>query len=227
MKSLGAVLASLLLISLTSCIEIIDDITINEDGSGVFRYNINLSSSKVKVNSILALDSLEGKKVPSIEEISVKLTKVVDLLKNKEGISNVHFSSNYTDYIFKLECDFSSIELLQEAIFQLIRSEMNVKSEDIPELSQNWLTHHPDKLIRSIPTITVKRTAELNVNDINLLKTGTYTSITRFYADVDRMDNEKGLISKNNKAVMIRTDPYSLTQNPKLLDNTIYLVKTE
>ena len=35
---------------LTSCVEIIDDLTLNLDGSGKLRYNLNLSSSKVKIN---------------------------------------------------------------------------------------------------------------------------------------------------------------------------------
>ena len=49
-----------------------DELTIHDDGSGTLKYAINLSSSRVKVNSILALDSLDGKKVPSIEDIKTK-----------------------------------------------------------------------------------------------------------------------------------------------------------
>lgn len=51
-----------------------DELTIHDDGSGTLKYVINLSSSRVKVNSILALDSLDGKKVPSIEEIKTKVS---------------------------------------------------------------------------------------------------------------------------------------------------------
>ena len=62
---------------LSSCIEISDDLTLNNDGSGTLRYKINLSASKVKVNSILALDSLDGKPVPSKTEISAKINEFV------------------------------------------------------------------------------------------------------------------------------------------------------
>ena len=208
----------------SGCIEIIDDISLNEDGSGTFKYNINLSSSKVKINSILALDSLDGKKVPTINDINVRVNHVVELLKSKEGISNVSFSTDYNDFIFKLECDFSSLETLQEAIREVIREES--KEKNIPELDQEWLSFKDSKLVRSIPQVTVKKASEIKPEDIKLLKAGSYTSITRFYAEVDQIENSKALLSKNKKAVMIRTDPYSLTQNPNLLDNTIYLVKT-
>ena len=39
------------------------------------KYTVNLSSSKVKIGSILALDSLDGKKVPSLDEIKQKVTE--------------------------------------------------------------------------------------------------------------------------------------------------------
>ena len=41
-----------------SCIEIIDDLTIRNDGSGKLKYTINLSASKLKLNSILALETI-------------------------------------------------------------------------------------------------------------------------------------------------------------------------
>lgn len=216
--------ASLLLV-FSSCIEIIDDLSLNADGSGTFKYVINLSSSKVKINSILALDSLDGKKVPSKDEISNKANRVVSLLKEQDGISNVLFESNYNDYILRLQCDFASLEKLQAAFREVILSESHTK--DIPELEQTWLTFSDQTLVRSIPQITVKKSREINQGDRDLLKNGSYTSITRFQSEVDHFDNEDSRLSKNKKAVMIRTDPYSLTQNPNLLDNTIYLVKSE
>jgi hypothetical protein len=43
----------------TSCIEIWDDLTLNNDGTGTLRYKINLSESKVTVNSIFALGGFQ------------------------------------------------------------------------------------------------------------------------------------------------------------------------
>ena len=74
----------LLLFIMPSCIEILDDIKFNIDGSGTFKYTVNLSSSQVKLNSILALDSLDGKKVPSLPEIQEKMEEDHELLKKFE-----------------------------------------------------------------------------------------------------------------------------------------------
>lgn len=206
---------------LTSCIEIIDDISLNNDGSGTLKYTVNLSSSKVKINSILALDSLDGKKVPSIQEIEERIASFKKKLSAKTGISNVIIESNFTDYIFKLQCDFTSLTTLQNALKDVIEEES--KEKNIPELEHNWLSWDGTKMTRSIPEITVKKTKDLKTEDIELMKQGNYTSITRFERPVEKFDNTAAVLSKNKMAVMIKTNPYALTQNSNILENIIYL----
>lgn len=210
---------------LTSCVEIIDDISLNLDGSGTFKYNLNLSSSKVKINSLLALDSLDGKKMPSLQEIKTKVMRIETQLNEQEGISNAKIESDYDNFIFRLTCDFNSLTELQTAMKAVIISENNNKA--IPELDYSWLSYANNTLQRSVPELTIKKSKEINDNDRDLLRNGTYTSITRFETEVEKFDNEKAILSANKKAVMIRTDPFSLTQNPQLLDNVIYLKKSQ
>lgn len=205
----------------TSCIEIIDDISINNDGSGTLKYTINLSSSKVKINSILALDSLDGKKIPSIAEIETKLNSFKNKLIAKPGISNVTLDYNFSDFIFKFQCDFTNVLALQTAIKEVLIEES--KDKNIPDLSFNWLVWDGNKLVRSIPEITIKKTKELKQDEIESLKQGNYTSISRFERIVDKFDNPSATLSKNKLAVMVRTNTYSLTQNSDILENTIYL----
>lgn len=214
-----------LTLGLTSCIEIIDDVTVNNDGSGNLKYTINLSASKVKINSILALDSLEGHRVPSKDEISERITAFQKRLEAKTGISNVLVESNFTDYIFKVQCDFTSIEALQIAIKDVVKEESQEKN--LKELDHNWMSWDGTKLIRSVPDITIERTKSLKAEDAELLKQGNYTSITRFQRPVEKFDNTNAILSKNKLAVMIKTNPYLLTQDYNLLENTIYLTPSK
>ncbi len=222
MRILKTTFFLLILFSLSSCLEIIDDISLNSDGSGTFKYTINLSASKARVNSILNLDSLDGKKVPSIDEIKTKITSFKNNLENQEGISNVTIESDYENFFFRLICDFESVTKLQNGLKVVIEEESN--ESDIPELDHTWLTWDGNKLVRSIPEFTVKKAKELSADDIELLKLGTYTSISRFPRNVLKCDNTAATISKNNLNVMIKTNPYALSQNTNLLENTIYLV---
>lgn len=225
MRLLSFFTVALILFGFTSCIEIIDDISINNDGSGTLKYTINLSSSKVKINSILALDSLEGQRVPSIDEIKEKIASFKKKLEAKPGISNVVIESNFTDFLFKLQCDFTNVTALQTAMREVIEEES--KEKNIPELDHIWLSWDGQKMVRSIPEITVKKTKELKTEDVELLKQGTYTSITRFQRSVEKFDNPAAMLSKNRMAVMIKTNPYALTQNSNILENTIYLTPTK
>lgn len=209
------------LLSLTSCIEIFDDLTIHNDGSGTFKYNVNLSSSKLKINSILALDSLNGIKVPSIEEIKSEIARVKSKFEIKPGISNVVIESNFTDFIFKIKCDFTNVNYLQNAIKEVVTEENLIKNAD--NLSHNWISWEGQKLTRDIPDLSFKKSKELTVNEIDLLTQGKYTSITRFDRTIEKFDNSTAKLSASKMAIMLQTNTYSLLQNAKLLENTIYL----
>lgn len=214
-----------LIFCLSSCIEIIDDLSIKSDGSGTFKYTVNLSSSKIKVNSILALDSIDGKRVPRIEEIKEKISQFVKTLDAQNGISNVKVDENYTEFIFKFQCDFTSVSTLQDGLKQSIV--ILTKEKSIPQLEHNWLTWDGTKLVRSIPEITGKKINEINDSDIELLKKGTYTSITRFDKAVDKFENQSAQLSKSKMAVMVKTDTYRLKENQDILENTIYLTTSK
>ena len=199
-----------------------DELTIHDDGSGTLKYAINLSSSRVKVNSILALDSLDGKKVPSIEEIKTKVSLFKKTLSLQNGISNISISENYLDFIFKFECDFTSIDLLQEGLRKTFSITLNDKSILASDFS--WLFWDSKVLERSVPSIATNKLNGITENDLSLLKTGTYTSITRFDRGVERFENPLSKLSKDKKALMLRTDTYSLKEKHSLLENTIYLI---
>jgi hypothetical protein len=175
----------------------------------------------VKINSILALDSLEGKKVPTIAEIEAEIISFKNKLDAKTGIRQVIVDYNFTDFIFKIQCDFASVSALQTAFKEVIQDVS--KEKNMPELNQNWLSWDGTKIIRSIPDITINRVKELKPEDIESLKTGNYTSISRFERIVEKFDNPNATLSKNKMAVMIRTNPFALSQNSKILENTIYL----
>ena len=207
----------LVLFCATSCIEIVDDLTVKSDGSGTFKYTINLSSSKVKVNSLLALDSLNGKKVPSVTEIEKKIYYYRDKLEKKEGISNVKVENNFNDFIFKFQGDFESVAILQKAIKEIVAEE----NKSWVDENYTWAMWDGQKFIRRNPKISKETIGKLKVEDIEGLKRGSYISITRFDKPIEKAENPNSQISANRLAVMLKTTPYMLTQNAQLLENTI------
>lgn len=205
-------------LSFTSCVDIFDEIVIHNDGSGTFRYHINLSSNKVKVNSILALDSVNGKRVPKLAEIKEKIALYKTKLEEKEGISNVKVDANYDDFVFKFSCDFDNVEHLQDAIKEIIKEESKEKSSTL--LTENWLSWDGKQLTRSVPDIQAPM-QKLSGDDIEGLKKGQYLAVTRFDSPVTKVENTQAQISPSKLAVMIKSTPYAVSSNPGLLKNTI------
>jgi hypothetical protein len=219
------VLFTAILISFSSCIEIIDDLTINSDGSGSFKYVVNLSASKIKVNSILALDSIDGKNVPTISEIKEIIEEYRIKIENKEGISNVKVETDFSNFILKFQCDFSNVLALQKAIREIVIEKD--KQQEFKEINHTWLTWDGTKLARSVPTLTTQTTQRLKQEDINKLREGSYISITRFDKPIDKFDNPLAKLAPSKLACMIKTNPYSLVNNLSQLENTIYLLNTK
>lgn len=204
-----------LTLGLTSCIEIVEDLKINTNGSGTFKYTINLSSSKTKVQSILALDSLNGERVIKQSEIQQKVESARLQLQQEEGISNVVISEDYTNYIIKLQVDFDSIENLERAIKNAFKSFYQSNMYD-----SDWISYSNRKLVKNIPPLQLD---QISTYATNGLENGTYTSITRFMEKVQSYTNQLTMKSKSGTAVMVRVSPQQLIANPFLLSNTIQL----
>ncbi|MBL6667372.1 MAG: hypothetical protein ISP69_01745 [Crocinitomicaceae bacterium] len=205
--------------TLSSCIEILDDVTFNPDGSGEFKYTINLSSSKLKINSILALDSLDGKKVPSKLELQEKVSDLIGVLNCQEGIREVSVEENYDNYILKVSLHFDNVESLLAAFKETMEEVGNTAVEDTS--NYNWVSWDGLTLIRQIPDLSSFKFRLVKKEDQELMRSGMYTSISRFDSPVDQIENPSAILSKNNKAVMLRSSLFDVFGNPSIMDNTI------
>ncbi len=202
---------------LTSCIEIIDDLKINNDGSGTFKYTLNLSSSKIKVKSILSLDSLYGEKIPKENNIKQKITELKNKLKQQEGITNVIVTEDYVNYIFKVQIDFLNVENLEKGLKNVFSQNENNQ--------QDWISFKNKTLLKRVPIFYLDEIKKFGEKEIDKLKTGTQTSITRLESKIDTFENDLSIRSKSNMSLMIKTTPDMLLMNKSILDNKIILEK--
>lgn len=214
----------LLCLITSSCLEILDDISFNIDGSGTFKYTVNLSSSQVKLNSILALDSIDGKKVPSINEIQEKIEVFTELLSAQEGISNVYIDTNYQQFIFKIQCDFSNVMDLQRGFESSLKETLTQLENE--EIAYDWITWDGQVMVRKVPDLDRWSLPSIKTEDSELLKKGNYTSITRFENKVSYFENPAAKLSKNKRAVMLRKSAFEVFNDHKVMDNIIHVDST-
>ncbi len=208
------------MVTMNSCFEIIEEVNLNNDGTGSVMYTLNLSQSKMKINQILRLDSINGYKVPSREEIGDTIASYFSQVNNIEGLSNYQKTEDFENMIFTFACDFENLKALN----QLAHS-MNQSKRNDPNLDK-------DHYIYTKETSTYTRAGNYNLkNEFDNLRvadraifTGArLISIFRSESEIVELKNPKAILSPSKKAVMLKLQVLDIINNRKDLSNSIIL----
>ncbi|MBU2995811.1 hypothetical protein KO500_05170 [Cellulophaga baltica] len=210
----------------TSCFEILEEINLKTDGSGTMLVTFNLSKSKTKLASIMLLDSVNGHKVPSKDDISIALKDAEDHLKKIPGISNIKKTIDYENYIFTIACDFDKVSNL-DAVFKDLIQRHN-KREKTNFNSTNFSFNQSTNTFArkfSYDDAIKKSFYRLKGDDRKVFEDASYTSIYRFDNLVESATNLNAKIAPNKKAVFLKIDAMSLILGEKSVANTVQLTK--
>ena len=109
----------LMLCGLTSCFEIVEDISFKNDGTGALKLIINLSQSKNEINTLMKLDSSAGYKIPNEREINAYLDQALKTLKVTGGLSNVSIKRDFKNWIFEIKTDFKNTQNLEMGLINI------------------------------------------------------------------------------------------------------------
>lgn len=199
------ILPFLLIISvaLTGCIEIIEDLTLNSDRSGSYKLTINLSASKMKVKSIMAMDSLRGRKIPRESDIKNELNQLVNFLNTQKGLSAAKTEINFDDLICKISLDFASVEDLQKGLHAYSAEKMEEPFEFFAIFELNKEGFKRNAINQFIEQEWVE---QISQEDMELMKESSLVLITRFDQPLADSENPSVSISKNKFAGMFRTN---------------------
>lgn len=191
-----------------SCLDVVEEIELNKDKGGSATYTFNASQSKIKLNTLLKLDSLDGHKIPKLYEVERELKKAVSELNSKKGISEANYSIDRDEYILTLNLKFTSIANLDNAIRTL--SYWN-KSEWKP--LQAFYGYSNNRFKKNVPIVTVK---EKDLKEVEKrkesLQQGAYVFILRNIDGALSTTNNELRLSGNKKAVLFRKNLYELSK---------------
>lgn len=206
-------------IALTGCIEIIEDLTLNSDRSGSYKLTINLSASKMKVKSLMAMDSLRGRKIPGESDIKNELNQLVNFLNTQKGLSAAKTEINFDDLICKISLDFASVEDLQKGFHAFSAEKMEEPFEFFEIFELNKEGFKRNAISQYIEEEWVE---QIDQEDMELLKESSLVLITRFDKPLSESEHACVSISKNRLAGMFRTNlvdviEHKVTDDYKLL----------
>ena len=157
--------------------------------------------------------------MPSKLELQEKVSDLIGVLNCQEGIREVSVEENYDNYILKVSLHFDNVESLLAAFKETMEEVGNTAVEDTS--NYNWVSWDGLTLIRQIPDLSSFKFRLVKKEDQELMRSGMYTSISRFDSPVDQIKNPSAILSKNNKAVMLRSSLFDVFGNPSIMDNTI------
>jgi hypothetical protein len=191
----------------------------NEDGTGSFNFTINMSQSKIQINSMFLLDSVNGRPMPKKEDFEKALRRVELELKGDSALSNIEVTENWKDYIFSVSGKFVNIDALNKAI-KNINTIFNTPRGYKVELYDNF-KYEPKVFERLYSYNLVNDYNSLSDRDKAVFKNAKYTTIYRFNSSVKSYTNQDALKSKSGKAIMLKVNVKDLITNKKTIQNKI------
>ncbi|TCD08527.1 hypothetical protein EZ449_11830 [Pedobacter frigidisoli] len=208
---------------LSSCFEVIEEITMRNDGTGDVVLTINLSQSKTKVASVMLLDSVQGYKVPSKQKIQQELNEAVAYLKKSPGITNVKSTSDFNNYIATIGFTFKDVSNINN-ITKNILAQQKIKATNTSSYSYNKATKTFSRKYQATNT-TKTEFNKLKSKDKAVFNGATYTSVYRFESPVTSTTNPASNLSKSKKAVMFKSSIMDLINGKINVSNQIQLSK--
>ncbi len=206
----------------TGCFDLVEEVNVHADGSGSYAFEANLSQSKTRLNTIMALDSLDGFKIPSKEQIGKDLERAKKVLEASPGISKVDDKTDFDNYIFSLRFDFINIKFLNAALLSLHKSfdpghsippkdGFRLDGKIFERINEYKVPHEIDKVPKK---------------ELALLNDAFLTCIYRFDQAVVSFSNADAKLSKNGKAILLKLSVPEVLKGTKNISDIIQ-IKTE
>lgn len=220
MFNIKAISFVFLALVLTSCFEIIEEVNLKTDGSGLFKYTINFSQSSNKIKSLLLMDEVEGYSVPTQQKIKFEFDKICASSKKVSGLSNIEYISDLDNFIFEYQCDFKAVERINVAVDTMITNTGGTDS-----LHTSYFNYSKKNRIFHRKSNNLLKHKYLQMTDAQriIFSGADYTSIYRFETEIKSVDRDKGQISANKKALLHKIKIISVTRNGYVLNKRIHL----
>lgn len=121
-----------ILLSLSSCIEVIEEIQINKDKSGSLSYRVESNQIGFLLNKLTAFIDIAFE-----DQLQSKVEEIALLLKQKDGIKHVEFKINRNTIDYELYCEFSDSKKLNEAFYEVFGYKKTILSPSYLKVSNN------------------------------------------------------------------------------------------
>lgn len=220
-RKLSLVVAVSVVFLFSSCFEIVEEVNLNNDGSGTFCFTINMSQSKMDINAMLLLDTINGRPVPKVDDVKKLLSGMEASLQKDSGLSNIKVISNWNEYIFSISGNFTDVKALNQAILNTYK--LVSKTAANPGIEKDNFSFG-QKIFKRLYNLDVLGDYQsLPAKDKLVFKNAKYTSVYRFKSVVSGYSNPSAVKSKSGMSVMLKANISDILSNNKSIANSITL----
>ncbi len=209
-----------IVLTLTSCFDIIDKINMKADGSGEYSLILNASKSKTRLQSISKMGTFNGKKIPKPSEIEQKVNAAASVFRSVPGISNVQTSMDFNQYIIKLSCKFKKIENINAGIAQL--KTKKIIGQMVPTQLYSYNASNRQFLRNKLNSFK-EEYEKLPSSEKDVLANAQYTSVIQFENIVKSQSNNIYSLAPSKKAVKLDGIVLDFIMQKKNVQNSIQL----
>lgn len=225
MSKLFKLLIPVIVLSLTSCFDITEELNVNNDGSGKYNLTIDMSGMMDMIDMMGEADSASE----SMDELETEYNKQAELLRAIEGITNV--SSDFSKKgVYKIGYNFSSIDALNKALNTTAESKEGKESKITYSFNgktferSTILNQKLDKDEDEAEEETEEEESELDMDEsmksmMNMMfKDHFYTCIVHFEGSVKKLkEGEDATVSDDKKTITNKVELVDLMEKKDLL----------
>jgi hypothetical protein len=234
MKQLSFILIFVLAIITSSCLDMVEEITLNRDGSGSYSMSIDMSEMMTMMKGLMSSEE-ENNETNFSGSMDSTMQELAATLRDMQGISNVaHQTENFK---FKISYDFADIEALNEAAQNNALSSGGMGQGEMMDgmMPTNPAYEWTKKTFERIDPPTEDLLDQASSEDDEMAQamemakmfmgSASYKSIYHFPGKIKKMENDDARISADKKTATLEVKLLDILEGNAGLGNKIYYKK--
>ncbi len=224
-KKTAPALLVLLALVMSSCFNIMEEITLKKEGSGHYKMSVDMSQMKEMMAMLKGMgqDSTGGAQPEmQAEQIGQSFTQIADVLKGVRGLTNQTAISDTTNYVFGYEFDFADVDALNRAIKKVGEQGEN-GGKDVPDavfsLKKGKFERQEAKggMVDEMKKALFGGDAGADAEQVKMILGDMTVTTTYHFPDqkVDKQDHGLGQVSEDGRTVSIEQKPFADGADPK------------
>lgn len=218
-KKTGLGLLLLLAVTMTSCLNILEEINFKKSGGGHYKMSIDMGQMKQMMDMLkgMGTDSTGSvdQSAEQFNQLGDAFTQMTDVLKGIRGVTNPVAISDTASFVFGYEFDFADIEALNKAVKKI--NEAGDGSTKMPDEVFKFKKGKFERvdaggnMVDQITKSMMGGDAGADMEQVKMMFADmTATTIYRFEGQkVSKQSHDLGTISADGQSITIEQKPFA------------------